>query len=381
MRPFVLGGMLLAIVFILATVTYYAARRKIRNVGERVDRPVAPLETEFRGERFLIQPQSVTAARAKKTGLPSTGSEDVSRLLVPPAAERSRGNVVKSDYRPDAAIDWIIDVEYDGDPVFEANRIREIFDRAWRKSHGEPTVYGWSPEIARWTYLDSGDAPKNFSKLTFGWSLHDSVSESPVPLDADNLAQFQSSVDQLSKWLGNAHIRANRSPAAAAKLSQEIGQLVQECNRDVTVVLVAPRGKSYAGRDVWDVMLSLGLRWGDMDLFHWRNDSGEGDDAYFSVWTSTPPGYFLPELIAADRVQVADLAFGYSIPRSHRPEMIFDSMLKAIEYAQRRLGGEIQGTDGRRLDPQTIRTLIRSTVEKMESRSFTPGKDATLRVF
>ncbi len=38
-----------------------------------------------------------------------------------------------------------------------------------------------------------------------------------------------------------------------------------------------------------DVMLCLGLTWGDMDCFHWDNVSGTGDDYHFSVETSTPP--------------------------------------------------------------------------------------------
>ncbi|HSU55623.1 MAG TPA: cell division protein ZipA C-terminal FtsZ-binding domain-containing protein [Candidatus Dormibacteraeota bacterium] len=44
-------------------------------------------------------------------------------------------------------------------------------------------------------------------------------------------------------------------------------------------------------------MMALGLEWGDMDLFHWVNGSDNGDDSFFRVWTSTAPGYFLPEEI------------------------------------------------------------------------------------
>ncbi|RPI27623.1 MAG: hypothetical protein EHM61_07865 [Acidobacteria bacterium] len=51
-----------------------------------------------------------------------------------------------------------------------------------------------------------------------------------------------------------------------------------------------------------------------MDLFHWANTTDRGDDSFFSVWTTTAPGYFLPEMIAAGEVRVDDLVYGYSVP-------------------------------------------------------------------
>ena len=73
---------------------------------------------------------------------------------------------------------------------------------------------------------------------------------------------------------------------------------VAECDQYVTLRLVAPTGNLYSGREVWDVMLCLGLDYGDGDLFHWINNSGFGDDLFFSVWTSTAPGYFIPNRMA-----------------------------------------------------------------------------------
>ena len=52
---------------------------------------------------------------------------------------------------------------------------------------------------------------------------------------------------------------------------------------NVSIRLAAPDGTLFDGRDIWDVMLCLGLPWGDMDLFHWNNPSDHGDDHLFSV--------------------------------------------------------------------------------------------------
>lgn len=155
--------------------------------------------------------------------------------------------------------------------------------------------------------------------------------------------------------------------------------LVTELSRDATVVLRAPEAHPFDGRDVWDVMLCLGLRWGDMDLFHWWDE--KVDDSHFCVWTSTSPGYFLPELIAEGKVQTGDLVFGFSIPRAAQPLGIFEVMVKCADYAQRRLGGAILNAEGRPFDAEREREKIRESVDRLRAAGFEPGVSPTLRLF
>lgn len=285
------------------------------------------------------------------------------------------------DYRPVDAVEWAIDVEFAGDAVLDAGAILRVFDNAWSESHARPVLYGWSPEINHWTYLVSADAPKKFSKLALGWSLYDPLADGPAERSTSTLKAWQQSVEKLASKLGTPRVRINRSAEDAAQLSEKLGALVRTCNQDVAIFLVAPSDRRFEGRDIWDVMHCLGLQWGDMDLFHWRNESDRGDDFYFSVSTSTAPGYFLPEEIAAGRVHIDDLVFSYSIPRSRDPSTVFDSMMNAVEYAQRRLGGQIQGSDGHPIDEESVRLEIRAIVERMKAAGFAPGEDSTLRLF
>jgi cell division protein ZipA len=118
-----------------------------------------------------------------------------------------------------------------------------------------------------------------------------------------------------------------------------------------------------------------------MDIFHWANASDQGDDSFFTVWTSTPPGYFLPEEIAADRVRTADLIFGFSIPRNAAPQSVFSSMVKAVEYARQRLGGEILGRDGRALDIGAAQKEISAIEQRLKAAGFQPGAGSTLYLF
>jgi cell division protein ZipA len=123
------------------------------------------------------------------------------------------------------------------------------------------------------------------------------------------------------------------------------------------------------------------LRWGDMDVFHWENSGGPGHDHLFSVWTSTPPGYLFPEDVAAGKVRVNDLVFGFSVPRCSKPDQVFEAMVRAAEYVQRRLGGSITDEVGGEADLDSIRQKIRSIEQEMKSNGFTPGGDSALRLF
>jgi cell division protein ZipA len=135
------------------------------------------------------------------------------------------------------------------------------------------------------------------------------------------------------------------------------------------------------GTLVWDVMYSLGLQWGDMDLFHWKNESDFGEGELFSVWTSTDPGYFLPELIAAGKVMTKDLVLSFSVPRSPAPAEVFDEMIKAAKYAQSRLGGAILGDEDRPFVKDGVNRSIEDVVRRLVEAGFPPGEESTLRLF
>jgi cell division protein ZipA len=128
-------------------------------------------------------------------------------------------------------------------------------------------------------------------------------------------------------------------------------------------------------------MLCLGLEWGDMDCFHWPNDSQNGDSYFFSVETSTAPGYFLPEEVAAGRVHVDDLIFVFSVPRCAKPVEVFDGMNRAVAYCKSRLGGSIVDFDGTSANVSAQRTRIIEVTKKLRSAGFEPGANATLQLF
>jgi cell division protein ZipA len=85
--------------------------------------------------------------------------------------------------------------------------------------------------------------------------------------------------------------------------------------------------------------------------------------------------------MASGKGDVADLIFGFSIPRSADPVAVFDSMANAVEYAQKRLGGEIMLESGEPFGRNAAKAKIEAVLGKLQDTGFVPGESATLRVF
>ncbi|MBL8818735.1 MAG: hypothetical protein JNL58_22090 [Planctomyces sp.] len=152
-------------------------------------------------------------------------------------------------------------------------------------------------------------------------------------------------------------------------------------DQTVAFYLVANDGNNFQGRDIWDVMLCLGLNWGDMDCFHWTNPGGTGDDSFFSVETSMAPGYFLPEQIAAGELQTSDLVFIFSVPRTCEPTEVAKRMDLAVKYCQKRLGGNIHyALNDRELPLKELMTRIDQMSSGLKELGFEPGTGSALRM-
>jgi cell division protein ZipA len=304
----------------------------------------------------------------------------VSHLLVKPESAAGEFDfAAPRDYLPDPNIDWVVTIDFEESVARE--QISGLLDAVWLENHERPTVYGFSPGERHWTYVNATDSPESFSRLKIAWSLWDAIDEKPKELSLDDLRRLKDAVEERISVLGSFNVEIDRGAEDSLAVVQSLPEIVEECNRDVTLILRAPDGTQFSGREVWDVMLCLGLDYGDGDLFHWINNSGFGDDQFFTVQTSTPPGYFIPERIASGDGGIDDLMFNFSIPRSANPVAVFDSMSIAVQYARKRLGGEFMLRSSEPFDRTAQRAKVEEIVEKLNEAGFSPGEHSTCRVF
>ena len=327
-------------------------------------------------DSYQISTSAESTARAKQ--LPTVPSEDVSSLLGKISLPAQPTAKVE-EHLPSPAIEWVVHATFDK-PI-DTKEVASRFGRDWRQKHGGLFIYGLDATTGHWTFLQSADGPERVRGLQFAWRYHNASSTEQKAASPEmyrnRLEAVQRSLNEFSPTKVNAEV----DPEEAFKKAQYLRTLTDRFDRNVAVRLAAPAGKRVSGKELWDVMLCLGLRWGDMDCFHWQNPSGYGDDYFFSVWTSSPPGYFLPEEVAAGRVQVEDLVFGFSVPRSADPVTVYDRMVKAVEYAQKRLGGTLTDEEGRVINISATATEIRSIAEELTKVGLKPGSKDALRQF
>jgi len=334
-------------------------------------------QSNFGGDELFEATASESQARAEAL-LPSHGSEDASHLLrtftedelTRPPFDEDR------DYLPSSRADWVVHVDFPPAVVLGREDIGSVFNVDWLNNNDRPTVFGFSPENQRWTFVNAADSPETYSRLQIAWRMRPLFKDEPIT--KQQFERYKVAVETAASTLEASGVRTDLSPSQAEERSAALIKLAASCSQGIDVVLQAPRGRTFDGKAIWDVMLCLGLQWGDMDLFHWENPGIPGDDHLFSVCTSTPPGYFFPEQIAAGRVQTADLAFGFTIARTYQPEKIFDSMLQAIQYAQKRFGGRLVNLDGSPFSEDAARSEIRNVVQKLANAGFEAGAHETL---
>ncbi len=331
------------------------------------------------GDMYLA-PESESHGRTEL--LPNTPTEDARHILgtlatsvAAPASDDDR------DYLPEPAVSWVVDVRLEGDPQLNPRAVSDAFDKNWRETFGGFMAYGRDVNTGYWTYLISADGPKAVDRLKFEFDYIDVLNESSLPPSEQLYSQRLVKLAERMKRFGTPTVTTELSPAKAAQRSALLRDMKSTLDMSVVLTLQAPRGKQFDGKKIWDVMLCLGLEWGDMDCFHWRNRSEQGDDSFFSVETSSDPGYFLPEEIAAGQLHVDDLIFAYSVPRSAKPIEVFDGMVKAVQYCQSRLSGKIIAEDGSPAKLAELRERIENVVERLRQAGFEPGESATLQLF
>ena len=338
-----------------------------------------PITIEADGQNLYLSTEGESEARAASL-LPTVGSENAQLLLGKLNLPEPENYKVDRDYLPDEITEWIIAVDFEKPTILTPDQIKEEFGKQWREKYGGLTIYGFDPQKRYWTFAHSADGPETVSKLKFAWDYYSSWTDNELANEKKYAERIEGVRKSTSKF-GNPIIETSLAPLEAAKQSLMLNDIHNRLNIDAIIVLQAPPGQRFDGKEIWDVMLCLGLKWGNMDIFHWDNPSDIGDDPLFSVWTSTEPGYFFLEQIAEGQVKVENLIFGYSIPRSCRPDEIHDSMFRAAEYSQKRLGGDMLDGNEKVFIKEGLSEEIKEIVAELKIAGFEPGATSTLHLF
>lgn len=237
---------------------------------------------------YFISTQGESEERVKKLDLDSASENasyilDIKKLSFPKTGKETED----VEYKPDTEKDWIISTKTLNPISITTDQLFKIFDKDWRVNFCAADIYGYSDKQNKWTYAIVGGEPDSYSKIQVAIDLVEIYDEENSSYDTKKLEKY---IVELKKKFKPFPITLefDGSIEEAASRGKQLAELKNEFDIEATIVLKSE--KAFNGKLVWDALQSVGLVWGDGDLFHWNNEEDYGHDQHFSVWTTTNQG-------------------------------------------------------------------------------------------
>ena len=134
---------------------------------------------------------------------------------------------------------------------------------------------------------------------------------------------------QKEKTRHKSKVDKNRSNEGVSRESTEI----------IVVNLMTRADSPYRGATLWRALNELGMRFGDMDIFHYCGKHGD-EPPQFRMANLLNPGVF--DLEKFDRLRTHALCFFFELEPEQDNIAIYESMLSVISQLKDELGGEMR---------------------------------------
>jgi hypothetical protein len=292
-------------------------------------------------------------------------------LIQPANPERPTGRL---DHGPDPIAECTMTCR--ADRPFRCDDIRAIFTREKREEVGLPTLYVVAADGFT-TYLNLNDEPAEGVAIRASWSMYEGAgnTEETVAAAANTVAGWLTARPEgfhLSEPLDLEAVEKQFSRARA----------ILAVKPEYVAIIASGRSDEewFDGVTTWETLHAMDLKWGDMDCFHWLDET---HDPRFTVEVDDERfGYALPEEIAAGRQHFRALRFIFPPARTVAPFHVFEQMMRAAQCFQGQSGCQLSyDIDGEAVDgPQTIKQAIAEMVEDLRSIGTSPGTSAVCQL-
>ncbi len=276
---------------------------------------------------------------------------------------------------PHPGTEFVIDLL--GEEPVEGAQVRAALTPERRTALGFGRLWGQPAGYDVWALVSETHPATQFSALALCWSLPALLSEG-VEMARD-LAVFTGQAARLAADLKRT-VSPRERPEAAVRRAEQLSRLRVRFSRSVEMRLM-PVNRLFPARAVWRAVYALGLRWGNMDLFH-ALDAAQRV-SLFTVSAAGQTGYFLPER-AAQGEGIPGIVLGFELPRSPDPLAGYDRMAVALAYLRQNLGGQPATCDGGDLDAdrlETDRDELEAMISEMARAGIAPGSPEAARFF
>lgn len=319
--------------------------------------------------------------------VPSSVSEDRVRAvlddtfalkpLFTPVPPPLRGGAISipgaQDFAPDPDIELALDITSDAPFSFAA-----LMDKGLRKYHAlfETPIWYIRLENGHTTFAEARGVPDTATALIAGWSLS--------PDDDARTDKLIAAHDKLTRFLSVEAPGMTVPPLDLAGTDAKrarIRQIMAIRPAEAVITATLPGGL-FPGRQVWNTLHQVGLRWGDMDQYQWADPTGQADHL---IWVEAHDGalnYTLPERIAADAQDFHAVHFGLDLRRTPAPDHVAGQMIGMARAFADATGADLTASvDGRQTDfPGGIVTAAWSAMGALDEIGLAPGDESVLRL-
>lgn len=137
---------------------------------------------------------------------------------------------------------------------------------------------------------------------------------------------------------------------AEAEASQ--ASLPAEPSEVILLNVTAPRGYAFLGDELFRILSSQGVDFGDMDIFHRRDHTLNSRPVVFSVANMVNPGTF--DISNLAEFTTPGISFFMTLPGAVNNLEAFDAMLNSAQNIANGLGGELRDDQRNGITAQTI---------------------------
>lgn len=145
---------------------------------------------------------------------------------------------------------------------------------------------------------------------------------------------------------------ARAAPEKKARLTEPEPEAPKDYNEVLVINVVAKPDRDFHGVDLLPALLTSGLRFGDMSIFHRHFDSNPKSPVVFSVANMLNPGTF--DLNQINDFATRGLCFFMTLPNAANSMQAFDLMLDAAQALRIALDGDLKDDNRSVMTAQTI---------------------------
>ncbi len=146
--------------------------------------------------------------------------------------------------------------------------------------------------------------------------------------------------------------RESKRPATSKAAPSHASKQAEEPAEVLVVNVMSHDGELFAGSDLLQVLISAGLKHGDMNIFHKHLHNDIDGPTIFSVANILNPGTF--DLDAMEEISIRGISLFLAMPSVISNRDAFEEMLRTAQQIRAALGGELRDDHRSVMTPQTI---------------------------